>query len=62
MPKTDHQGSISQPKSIAEYQEAIQELVNALELCLGCEGLSWEAEREAEILVSRYKQVKNAST
>jgi len=38
------------------YQEAIKELVNALKLCLECNGrpLSWEAEHEAEILIARY--------
>jgi hypothetical protein len=43
-------------KTPEEYQDAIKELVNALKLCLECNGrpLSWEAETEANILVSRY--------
>jgi hypothetical protein len=43
--------------SDSKYQAAICELVDALELCLKCDGLSWEAEREADILVSRYRKI-----
>jgi len=35
----------------------IAELVSALELCLASEGLSWEAEQEAELAVSRAKKI-----
>ncbi len=37
-------------------REIVDELVAALEACLESGGLSWEAEQEAEILVSRYKR------
>jgi hypothetical protein len=46
---------VASEKPDAKYQETIRELVDALELCLECDGLTWEAEREAEILVTRYK-------
>jgi hypothetical protein len=44
-----------QSMSAEKYRSAIRELVAALELCLECDGLSWEAEREADILIARYK-------
>jgi hypothetical protein len=43
----------------AKYQETIRELVDALELCLECDGLTWEAEREADILVNRYRHYQH---
>jgi len=56
MPKRKQPASDMQFMSPEKYQEAIRELVAALELCLKCDGLSWEAEREADILVARYKE------
>jgi hypothetical protein len=56
MPKSRSPKPAAQSVPPEEYQEAITELVNALELCLKCDGLSWEAENAADILVKRYKQ------
>jgi hypothetical protein len=36
-------------------QTLIAELIDALELCLACDGLSWEAEHDAEIILARAK-------
>jgi hypothetical protein len=34
----------------------ILDLIAALELCLECEGLTWEAEHDATIMVARAKR------
>lgn len=34
----------------------IDELVAALEMCLECDGLTWEAEHEADVLVRRARE------
>jgi hypothetical protein len=54
MSKRKQSASGMQPMSAEQYQETIHELVAALELCLECDSLPWEAEREADILVNRY--------
>src|SRR5271155_2337966 len=36
-------------------RQFIKEMVEALELCLDCPGLTWAAEHEAELLVARAK-------
>ena len=41
---------------LAECRQIVRELVSALELCLQSDGLSWEAEHEADILVTRHKK------
>lgn len=37
----------------AEMQKLIRHMASALEMCLACEGISWEAEHDADILVRR---------
>ncbi|MBI1207281.1 MAG: hypothetical protein GC191_08330 [Azospirillum sp.] len=39
------------------HRELIAEMAAALELCLACNGLSWEAEQEAAPLVERAKRL-----
>jgi hypothetical protein len=34
----------------------LTEAIAALELCLECSGLTWEAEQAADIVVARYKR------
>jgi hypothetical protein len=34
----------------------LSEAIAALELCLECSGLTWEAEQAADAVVSRYKR------
>jgi hypothetical protein len=38
-----------------KHQTVIAELTAALELCLACDNLSWEAEHDAEIALARAK-------
>jgi len=43
-------------RAINDYEKnkiSIEELMNALELCLTCSGLTWEAEHDAEIALAR---------
>lgn len=39
-----------------DMQGLIDEMTEALESCLACDGLTWEAEHDAEILVRRAKE------
>lgn len=36
-------------------RQVIAELISALEMCIGCDKLSWEAEQEASIVLARAK-------
>jgi hypothetical protein len=38
------------------HQKLIAELASALELCLECEGITWEVEQEAGVILRRIKQ------
>jgi hypothetical protein len=40
-----------------KMREMMGDMIAALELCLQTEGLTWEAEREAEITVRRAKEI-----
>ena len=43
-------------RAVNDYEKnrfSIDELMSALELCLECEGISWEAEHDAEIALAR---------
>jgi len=45
-------------KAVNDYerhQKLIGELISALELCLECEGITWEAEQEASAILHRAK-------
>jgi hypothetical protein len=47
-------------KVVNEYeqnQKLVADLVSALELCLKCDGLTWEAEQEAEIVITRSRKL-----
>jgi hypothetical protein len=37
-------------------QKLLEELAGALELCLTCDGLTWEAEQEAEAVLTKLKR------
>jgi hypothetical protein len=37
-------------------RKLIEELAGALELCLTCEGITWEAEQEAEAVLAKVKK------
>ena len=39
-----------------EISDLLNEAVSALELCLGCPNLTWEAEQEAEIVCRKLKR------
>jgi len=39
-----------------ELSALLKEMVGALESCLACSGLSWEAEQEAELVVGKAKK------
>lgn len=43
-------------------QELLNEMAAALELCLACDGISWEAEHDAEITLNRYRRREPAKT
>lgn len=42
--------------SYDEHRALIEDLVTTLELCLACDGLSWEAEHDATILCARVRE------
>lgn len=47
-------------RAIADYpvqRALIRELIASLELCLASEGLTWEAEHDAEIVVARARKI-----
>ncbi len=48
---------IKKQNTAEKVEDAMAELIAALELCLQCEGLTWEAEHDAEIVVSRAKRL-----
>lgn len=39
----------------AKMRELIADMLTALEMCLECEGLTWEAEQEADIMCTKAK-------
>jgi hypothetical protein len=39
-----------------QNRQLIEELMGALELCLECDGITWEAEQEAEVALKRAKK------
>jgi len=41
-----------------KHQELMDEMAAALTLCLECKSLPWEAEHDAEIILSRYQELK----
>lgn len=46
-------------KAVNDYdrhRQIIAELITALELCMECEDLTWEAEQEAELVLRRVRQ------
>jgi hypothetical protein len=49
--------SAASPKSdeLEKLRPLIDEMIAALELCLECEGLTWEAEQAADTVVRRVK-------
>jgi len=41
-----------------KQQSMLAEMVMTLKLCLECEGITWEAEHDAEILINRFEAMK----
>lgn len=40
----------------SDLEDLIKQMADTLELMLECEGLTWEAEHEAEILIARARK------
>jgi len=38
-------------------QKLIGDMIAALEMCLKCKGITWEAEQEAEVVIKRAKEL-----
>lgn len=59
MPKLKQSAQAHTFMTSEQYEEVIRELLGALEICLECEGrISGETQRDAEILIERYKHLK----
>lgn len=57
-PKEVAEKIIRAVNSYDKQQAMLAEMVMTLKLCLECDGITWEAEHDAEILINRFEALK----
>jgi hypothetical protein len=60
-PKDVAEQIIRAVNSYEKQQSMLAEMVMTLKLCLECDGITWEAEHDAEILINRFEAMNKAA-